>query len=41
MAISLGFGILFATLLTLVLIPTFDLIIEDIKNLFSRKESIN
>lgn len=34
MAVSLGFGILFATLLTLVLIPTFYLIVEDIKILF-------
>jgi len=31
MAVSLGFGILFATLITLVLIPTFYLIVEDIK----------
>jgi len=36
MAVSLGFGILFATMLTLVLIPTFYLIVEDIK-LFFRK----
>ena len=36
MAVSLGFGILFATLLTLVLIPIFYLIVEDLK-LFSRK----
>ena len=36
MAISLGFGILFATMLTLVLIPTFYLIAEDIKSV-SRK----
>ncbi|MFW5427483.1 MAG: efflux RND transporter permease subunit [Methylophagaceae bacterium] len=34
MAVSLGFGILFATMLTLVLIPTFYLIVEDIKNVF-------
>jgi len=33
MAVSLGFGILFATLLTLVLIPTFYMIVEDIKNI--------
>ena len=31
MAVSLGFGILFATMLTLVLIPVFYLIVEDIK----------
>ncbi|MEH6455422.1 MAG: efflux RND transporter permease subunit [Cocleimonas sp.] len=36
MAVSLGFGILFATLLTLVLIPTFYLIVEDIKGLFGK-----
>ena len=35
MAISLGFGILFATMLTLVLIPTFYLIVEDIKKAFT------
>jgi len=33
MAVSLGFGILFATLLTLVLIPTFYLIVEDFSRL--------
>lgn len=31
MAISLGFGILFATLITLILVPCFYLIIEDVK----------
>ena len=36
MAVSLGFGILFATLLTLVLIPTFYLILEDIKSFFDK-----
>ncbi len=36
MAVSLGFGILFATLLTLVLIPVFYLIVEDVKNIFTR-----
>ncbi|MEE9310151.1 MAG: efflux RND transporter permease subunit [Cocleimonas sp.] len=36
MAVSLGFGILFATMLTLVLIPTFYLIVEDIKNAFRK-----
>ncbi len=34
MAVSLGFGILFATLITLFLIPTFYLIVEDVKSLF-------
>ena len=37
MAVSLGFGILFATLLTLVLIPTFYLIVEDFSRLFKTK----
>ncbi len=36
MAVSLGFGILFATMLTLVLIPTFYLIVEDIKKVFCK-----
>ena len=36
MAVSLGFGILFATMLTLVLIPTFYLIVEDMKSLLKR-----
>ena len=36
MAVSLGFGILFATLLTLVLIPTLYLIVEDIKGFFQK-----
>ena len=36
MAVSLGFGILFATLLTLVLIPTFYLIVEDIKSVLRK-----
>jgi len=37
MAVSLGFGIMFATLITLVLIPCNYLILEDIKSLFSFK----
>ena len=37
MAVSLGFGIMFATLITLVLIPCNYLILEDIKGLFSFK----
>lgn len=36
MAVSLGFGIIFATLITLVLIPCNYLILEDIKALYSR-----
>ncbi len=35
MAISLGFGILFATAITLILVPAFYLIQEDISNLIS------
>jgi multidrug efflux pump subunit AcrB len=34
MAVSLGFGIIFATLITLLLVPTLYLIVEDIKRLF-------
>jgi multidrug efflux pump subunit AcrB len=34
MAISLGYGILFATLITLILIPSIYLVIEDLRNLF-------
>ncbi len=37
MAISIGFGIIFATLVTLVLVPCNYLIIEDIKRFFTRK----
>ncbi|TMM47753.1 efflux RND transporter permease subunit [Colwellia ponticola] len=36
MAVSLSFGVLFATVVTLVLIPSLYMIIEDIKTLFSR-----
>ncbi|CAA6803725.1 MAG: Acriflavin resistance protein [uncultured Thiotrichaceae bacterium] len=36
MAVSLGFGILFATFLTLFLIPSMYLILEDIKNIFRK-----
>jgi multidrug efflux pump subunit AcrB len=38
MAVSLGFGILFATLITLFLIPAFYLVVEDVK-LISNKVS--
>jgi len=34
MALSLGFGILFATMITLVLVPSLYLIVEDIRQLF-------
>ena len=38
MAISLGFGILFATIITLALVPTLYLILDDLHSLFRRKE---
>jgi len=37
MAVSLGFGILFATVITLFLVPSIYLILEDVRGLFSRK----
>ena len=37
MAISLGFGILFATSITLVLVPSIYMIIDDLKGLFSSR----
>ena len=37
MAVSLGFGIMFATLITLILIPCNYLILEDIKAVLSFK----
>jgi multidrug efflux pump subunit AcrB len=44
MAVSLGFGILFATVITLVLVPAFYLAVEDLKQgtrrLFRRKSTI-
>ncbi|GLX77845.1 acriflavin resistance protein [Thalassotalea insulae] len=40
MAVSLAFGVLFATIVTLVFIPALYIIIEDIKQLFRRKKSI-
>jgi len=36
MAVSLGFGILFATAITLVLLPSLYLILEDIRNVFGK-----
>ncbi|MDA7537086.1 hypothetical protein N8538_00425, partial [bacterium] len=36
MAISLGYGILFATVITLFLIPAAYLILEDVKSLFHK-----
>ncbi len=42
MAISLGFGILFATVITLVIVPCLYLIVEDVKHqgirIFGHKE---
>ena len=40
MAVSLAFGVLFATIVTLVMIPSLYLIIEDIKQLFRRKNKV-
>ena len=37
MAISLGYGILFATVITLVLVPCLYLILEDAKTLATRR----
>ena len=41
MAVSLAFGVLFATIVTLVLIPCLYLIVEDIKALFQRKSKVS
>jgi len=41
MGVSLGFGVLFATLITLVLIPVNYLILEDIKGLFFTTKDTN
>ena len=38
MAISLAFGILFATVITLLLVPALYLILNDIKNVFVNKK---
>jgi multidrug efflux pump subunit AcrB len=40
MAVSLAFGVLFATIVTLVLIPCLYLIVEDIKVLFKRNKEV-
>ncbi|MEM9237001.1 MAG: efflux RND transporter permease subunit [Verrucomicrobiota bacterium] len=37
MAVSLGFGILFATMITLILVPSIYLMLEDVQGLFRRK----
>ncbi len=38
MALSLGFGVVFATLITLILVPSFYMTIEDIKRLLIKNE---
>ena len=38
MAISLAFGILFATIITLLLVPALYLILNDIKNVFKGRK---
>ncbi len=40
MAVSLGFGIIFATVITLVLIPCLYVILEDVKTLGTREEPL-
>ncbi len=40
MAVSLGFGILYATLLSLILVPSGYLILNDLKNLFGRSDEV-
>lgn len=39
MAVSLGYGILFATAITLILVPSVYLMLEDVKNVFNRRKS--
>jgi multidrug efflux pump subunit AcrB len=41
MAVSLSFGVLFATIVTLIFIPSLYMIIEDLKGLFKSKKSHN
>ncbi len=45
MAVSLGFGILFATVITLVLVPAFYLVVEDLKQgtrrIFKRRSTLS
>ncbi len=36
MAVSLGYGVLFATVITLILIPCGYMILEDMHNLFAK-----
>lgn len=39
MAVSLGYGILFATAITLVLVPSVYLMLEDVKNIFAKEKT--
>jgi multidrug efflux pump subunit AcrB len=39
MAVSLGYGILFATAITLILVPSVYLMLEDVKNIFNKRKS--
>lgn len=41
MAVSLSFGVLFATVVTLILIPTLYVVFEDLKRLVGRKKAVN
>ena len=38
MAISLGFGILFATVIALILVPSLYMVIEDVKSIFGHRD---
>ena len=40
MAVSLAFGVLFATVVTLVMIPALYLVMEDARNMFKRKKNV-
>lgn len=40
MAVSLAFGVLFATIVTLVMIPALYLVIEDVRQLFKRNKDL-
>ncbi|UCD35822.1 MAG: efflux RND transporter permease subunit, partial [Nitrospiraceae bacterium] len=40
MAISLGFGILFATFITLLLVPSLYLILEDMRRVFRKEKAV-
>jgi predicted RND superfamily exporter protein len=40
MAVSLAFGVLFATVITLFLVPSLYLILEDIKRLVTRRRGV-